>query len=115
MICGSQRELDDQVALFANENMLQMSNSCSGNTRGIKASVGEEKQEHLAPLLRGKVEAKEAVGQGYLRTAWHRGDILFRTWFVRGTSSTFCLWNYKESKKLIRVLTWAAPKIQGQC
>lgn len=105
IICGSQTELDDQVALFSHENMLQTSHSSSGNTRAIKASVGEEKWQRLPPLLHGKVEAKEAVGQGYLRTAWHRGDTSFRTWLVRGTSTIFCLWNYKESEKLIRVLT----------
>lgn len=86
----------------------RVSDSCSGDTGCLKASVNEEKWEHLPELLHEKVEAKEAAGQGYPSRA--RRTRLGSGLLWRVLHRSFACGHYKARKKLTWVLTQAAPQ-----
>lgn len=77
----------------------RVSDSTSEDTRGLKASLSEEKWKHPPPcLLHGKVGAKEPAGQDYPAQQGAEETLGFRP-FVRNMSYIFCLWELQSKQK----------------
>lgn len=81
------------------QTCFRVSDSSSEDTRGLKASVSEERCKHPpACLLHGRVEAKEPVGQDYPAQQGAEETLGFRP-FVRNISCVSCLWELQSKQK----------------